>query len=250
MQQSDGLFANFILDWAGTPNLSGPTSYPGGEWWFARAMYALAEGADYAAEICVPAFQKGLERLVEPFADSRVQAIALLALLAARQTIDDGLQALCRKASGILASQVSDGLESRSWLWGEIQEGALAAASIALGDANLRRLAVGSAARRFADVPDVLRSCETLIPYDASTVAWLSHRLYEASGDGTWLYHLEAAISWFYGCNSAGVAIYDVHHGLVYDGISSGVVSSNSGAESNIEGWSALAEWSWLKCRR
>jgi len=211
-------------------------------------MHALAEGASCAAEICVPAFRKGLARLVEPFDDPRVQAIALLALLAARRTIDEGFETMCRIVSRRLAVHVSDGLESRSWLWGEIQEGALAAASIALGDADLRRVALRSAARRFANVPDVLLFGETLIPYDASTVAWSSRRLYEASGEETWLCHLEAAIRWFYGRNSAGVAVHDLDRGLVYDGISSGVVSLNSGAEANIEGCSTLLELSWLKC--
>jgi hypothetical protein len=44
MQLSDGRVANFILDARGTRNLSGVTSYPGGAWWTARALWARAVG--------------------------------------------------------------------------------------------------------------------------------------------------------------------------------------------------------------
>ena len=33
MQQDDGLFVNFIWDWDGRRNTTGPTSYPGGGFW-------------------------------------------------------------------------------------------------------------------------------------------------------------------------------------------------------------------------
>jgi len=45
---------------------------------------------------------------------------------------------------------------------------------------------------------------------------------------------------WFHGRNTAGQAVYDADKGLVFDGIDSGQVSKNSGAESNIEGALAL----------
>ena len=40
-QDQQGRFANFVLDWEGRPNLTGP-SLPGGAAWQARAMHALA----------------------------------------------------------------------------------------------------------------------------------------------------------------------------------------------------------------
>ena len=42
MQEPDGRFTNFIRDEAGTKNRHGRTSYPGGRWWTARALWALA----------------------------------------------------------------------------------------------------------------------------------------------------------------------------------------------------------------
>src|SRR2546428_1651860 len=42
MQEPDGRFINFIADAAGTKNRYGRTSYAGGRWWTARAMWALA----------------------------------------------------------------------------------------------------------------------------------------------------------------------------------------------------------------
>ena len=44
MQEPDGRFANFILDWGGEKNLTGPSSRPAGWAWQARAMHALACG--------------------------------------------------------------------------------------------------------------------------------------------------------------------------------------------------------------
>ena len=41
MQGEDGRFTNFIFDPAGTRNMDGQTSYPGGLWWTARALWAL-----------------------------------------------------------------------------------------------------------------------------------------------------------------------------------------------------------------
>src|SRR2546430_15181361 len=43
MQSEDGRFYNFIRDWDGTLNTDGPTSYPGGTFWQARAVRALAK---------------------------------------------------------------------------------------------------------------------------------------------------------------------------------------------------------------
>ena len=45
MQGDDGRFTNFMLDAAGTRNMNGQTSYPGGLWWTSRALWAL--GAAY-----------------------------------------------------------------------------------------------------------------------------------------------------------------------------------------------------------
>jgi hypothetical protein len=247
MQQPDGTFANFISDWHGTPNLRGPTSYPGGEWWFARAMHALAVGAHVAPDVCLPALAKGMERLAERFSDSRVQAIALLALLAARRAMWDVATTACLCAGRRLAGQVGDGLEVRTWLWGEIQEGALAKAAAALGDSALARTALGSAQGRFARADALLLSAETMTPYDAGAIAWSSRALYEISGDGRWLGNIAAAGRWLYGSNSANAPIYEEQLGLVRDGIDSRNVSPNSGAESNIEGQDALLNFSWWR---
>jgi hypothetical protein len=251
MQQSDGSIANFVLDWKGTPNLTGTTSYPGGEWWFVRGMRALAVGATEAPDICIPSFRRGLERLTQPFEDSRVQAIALLALLAARNSFGAEVDSACRAASHVLAEQMEAGrLNVHPWLWGEVQEGALASASLALGEPTLGEAALTSASRRLIDAANRLYSNVTVIPYDASSVAWSCRKLYELSADQVWLRNLVSAVSWFYGYNSASAAVYNRRLGLVYDGVCSGEVSKNSGAEANIEGAEALLESIWLEGMR
>jgi hypothetical protein len=248
MQQPNGSIVNFILDWHGTPNLTGRTSYSGGEWWFVRGMRALAVGTIEAPELCIPAFRRGLKHLTQPFDDPRVQAIAVLALLAARRSLGVEVDRACRTASQVLARQIESGeLKARAWLWGEIQEGVLASAALKLGDSILGKLALESAAKRFSDVEDKLNFGATIIPYDASSVAWSCRKLYQLSRDPVWLSTLATAVSWFDGHNSAGAAVYDRKRGLVYDGICDGVVSANSGAEANIEGAETLLESVWLK---
>src|SRR5207237_1408166 len=43
MQLADGRFVNFIVDWRGDRNDRGPTSFPGGSFWHARGVRALAK---------------------------------------------------------------------------------------------------------------------------------------------------------------------------------------------------------------
>src|SRR5947199_1152776 len=79
MQEPDGRFTNFIADDAGTKNRHGQTSYAGGRWWTARALWALATAwrvtgdADYLGH-----FLHG--RLV-PTRDLKVTALQALALM-------------------------------------------------------------------------------------------------------------------------------------------------------------------------
>jgi hypothetical protein len=47
---------------------------------------------------------------------------------------------------------------------------------------------------------------------------------------------------WFHGRNPASEPVYDATLGLVADGIDHGRISTNSGAESNIEGAIALLD--------
>ena len=71
MQEENGRFANFILDWDGSKNLTGPTSAPGGyvvdSTRHARAMHALACGASTFQHVaCASAFDRGLPWLCQP----------------------------------------------------------------------------------------------------------------------------------------------------------------------------------------
>jgi hypothetical protein len=256
MQEPDGRFANFILDWDGRKNLDGPSSRPGGWAWQARAMHALACGvATFGAAAWDRHFRFGLPWLDRPTPYLDVRAVCVLAALeywAANGAADLAERALVWAeeiadsrpidvSTGELRPILPDAPDRADvHLWGHLQEAALARAGRAFGRADLVRAARASVDVAF--VPRVERAFEAprTLPFDVSCAVLGLAAVAAATGEDSYAKYAECARDWFHGRNAAGQPVYDRRRGLVYDGIDEGRLSANSGAESNIEGALAL----------
>ena len=126
--------------------------------------------------------------------------------------------------------------------WGAQMSSALAAASAALGSAELLTPAIGDTA---GFTPLLLTSGGPdngwlPTPIDRSQIAYGVDARLQAllAVDRPGLRHLAAfTAAWYFGANRAGRPMYDAATGRTYDGISGdGVINSNSGAESTIHG--------------
>jgi hypothetical protein len=248
MQDADGLFANFVLDWEGQINGTGPTSFPGGEWWSARAMHALAVGfATFRTAALARAFRRGLVRLTNPLDDMYARAMASLAALVFWQaTGESEVRRLCLTWAREMAANARDGilLDTLSTRpvrsWGHVQEGTLALVGEVFDDRGL--ISVASRSTRLRLVPQA-RMCHLAArvePHDISSLLFSLHAVHRVVGSSDFAEAAERARLWFAGSNTAGTAVYDAADGLVFDGIDSGRVSRNSGAEANIEAALAL----------
>ena len=249
MQDADGRFCNFIVDWSGRRNDSGPTSYPGGAPWQARAVHALA----CAIDVFGPAEWEERFALAQrwidqptPFLD--VRAVHVLAMLDHWRTTGSAASAERAIAwSDEIAAHVDAGRllnaasETRSiHLWGHLQERALAETGCAFDRADLVACAGASAEALLLPAVDGAFAFTPALPFDvSSTVAGLS-AVARATGDERYAAAAVQARLWFLGRNVARQAVYDARGGRVFDGIDRGQVSRNSGAESNIEGALAL----------
>jgi len=82
MQQPDGRFVNFILNWKGKKNLTGPTSVPGGPNWNARALRALALAAVTSGDrVYRDAFDRAFEPVTREMHYADIRALHVLAAL-------------------------------------------------------------------------------------------------------------------------------------------------------------------------
>jgi hypothetical protein len=249
MQDGDGRWVNFIRDWEGTPNLDARTSVPGGDFWQARAMLALAKASRILDDPRIAvALRRGLPHIVQNPAPADVRSLHILAVLAMspgdhepelRHVLSSWCDELAEcSLGGVLMNSVMERGEPH--LWAHFEEAALADASTYLHRADL--LAV---ARRSADAlfPEVIRSGfdrPSIRPFDVATSIDAMTRLARASGDAFYAILAEESREWFHGRNTAGVPVFDQQRGRVADGIDHGRVNLNSGAESNIVGAQAL----------
>jgi hypothetical protein len=249
MQEPDGKWVNFILDWDGTKNTSGRTSLPGGEFWQARAMLALARTADIIDDDRIDqAITKGLPMLLEHPATPDVRSLHILTALALsngvhERVMRERLPAWCDE---LLACR--DDVIFKNWdmevgpphLWGHAQEGALASASTYLDRPDLLEDARLSAETLY---PDIIRGGfneASTLPYDVWTTVDAMDRLSLATGQSLYDERASLARAWFYGRNTANTPVYDRKIGRVHDGIDEARLNENSGAESNIVGAQAL----------
>jgi hypothetical protein len=248
MQDADGRFSNFILDWSGRRNRVGHTSYPGGPPWQARALHALACGlAAFGDDEWDERFSRALPWLDDAIPYLDVRAVCVLAVLEHWRARGDAASAeraiaWSREIAGYTSGR---GLLNAAGvqpihLWGHLQEAALADTGAALGQVDLVDCARASAEALLLPAVDSCFDFGQVLPFDVScTVAGLA-AVGRATTDQRYAAAAERGRQWFSGRNTAARPVYDARRGMVYDGIDSGQVSRNSGAESNIEGALAL----------
>ncbi len=248
MQDEDGRFCNFILDWSGRPNRVGATSRPGGAPWQARALHALAVGVMLVGGgEWDERFQRALRWIEDacPYLD--VRAVAVLAVLEhwrATGATDSADRAITwsreianhSSASGLLNAADVESIH----LWGHLQEAALAETGHALGQTDLVQCARASAEALLLPVVDASFDAEHVLPFEVSCVVAGLAAVARATANQRYATAASDARQWFDGRNTAARPVYDAERGMVFDGIDHGQVSQNSGAESNIEGALAL----------
>jgi hypothetical protein len=249
MQDEEGRFFNFILDWTGRRNRGGPTSYPGGPQWQARALHALACGvATFGVDEWEQRFRRALRWVDQPIPYLDVRAVAVLAVLEHWRATGHGDSARRALAwSSEIASHTgscgallnADGVQPIH-LWGHLQEAALANVGRALGRADLVDCATASAASLLLPAVEDGFDAAHVLPFDVSCAIAGLAAVARATGEARYAEAADRGRLWFRGRNTAGQPVYDVGRGLIYDGIDDGRVSRNSGAESNIEGALAL----------
>jgi len=257
MQLPDGRFANFVLDRDGRRNLDGVTSYPGGSWWTARALWALATAYRVLGE---PRWLRAYRRcpplsMASPPDHKVLGLLALGALELLDAPISNALaMALRRRVTG-WSEQIIAGSttyltdrpgQERVDLWGYHQLAAIARAARVLGrpdflpscvatvDALVVPVVEGGFYYAYPGVKD--HQCA----YCISPLVQGLAELFISTGDARYRALALAATRWFYGANDAGAVLYDPHTGRCSDGLHGSVASLNCGAESAIE--AGLAE--------
>jgi len=245
MQQDDGRFVNFVLDWNGLRNTAGITSRPdGASFWHARGARGMAKvWRTFGDEQARADYQRARSSFDERPVASDIRSVQLLAALDAGDPPAD----IARWCDDIAAQRSGDVLldahdATEPHLWGHIQEGVLALAGTAL-----KKPALIEIARRSADayvLPVIERGFDLPMvqPYGASSVAFAMGRLAEATGDARYARAARDARAWFDGRNPAGRPVYDREAGRVADGVDGVQLNPHSGAESNILGAQALID--------
>jgi hypothetical protein len=250
MQDVDGRWLNFILDWEGTPNRTGRTSIAGGHFWQARATLALTRAAPILNDRRIDlALRRGWPHILAAAeVPSDVRALHLRAALATTdgQHHSDLRQQLARWSEELLSCR-SGGVLMNSpdergapHLWGHIQEGVLAEVALRLGRADWLAIARTSAELVFVNAVRTGFDLPRVQPYDVASAVYTLSRLADATGDPTYGTLLNASRAWFDGRNPAGRPVYDRREGRVRDGVDHGSISTRSGAEANIVGAEAL----------
>ncbi len=251
MYQGDGLWLNFIQDWSGERNRAGLTSAPGINFWQARGLSATVTGATILGDersqvIAVEGFAAATAGT--PPAD--VRSLQLLALSRWLECSQVGTEpALMGQWADEIASQASGDTLMNSpdergvpHLWGHVQEAALAAAGAKLGRPDLTHAAEASARVLFTPAITSGFDFPRTQPYDVQTAVCVMDALAGATQKSEYVDLASLGRAWFSGRNPAGAPVYDRQTGRVADGIDHGVVSRNSGAESNIVGGLALLD--------
>lgn len=259
MQGPDGQFTNFVLDRTGRRNLSGATSYPGGDWWTARALWALASAYRVFGECDMLA---SIERTPLPIARSStdlkiVAILALAGLELLRSPAPDTLRTLWRQRVHAWCDTLI--AAAASWpyvpdiagtlpvaLWGYHQFHALAEAATFFDDASYLAVAERTVAGLVLPVLDggfYYRYPDDRAAQCAYCVSPLVQglaSLHRRTGNDEYRALALRAYAWFTGTNDAGAVMYDPATGRCLDGLTGTEVSPNCGAESSIE--AGLAE--------
>lgn len=251
MQLEDGRFVNFISDWSGKRNESGVTSFPGGNFWHARGVRALARATvTLGQERARAALERGLDHIrAARDVPADVRSIhVLMALELLRAGVFPELRAelsawcdeiaACRRG-GVLFDNPD---ETVPHLWGHQQEGVLAEAGEFLGRDDLMAVARQSALTYLAPQIDSGFDEPIVQPYGVASAVYSIERLRRATDDPRFDELWRMARGWFDGRNPARRAVYDREEGRIYDGIDAGGLNVHSGAESNVVGGQALLD--------
>jgi len=249
MQLPDGRFVNFIAGWDGRRNDRGLTSFPGGGFWHARGVRALAKawlalGDERARE----GLARGLP-LIRTARDVPPDVRSIHVLMAAEllrsgqfAELADDLTRWCEEIAALRHGDVllDNPDEDGPHLWGHLQEGVLAEAGRLLDRPDLIDVARRSALAYLAPLIESGFALPTVQPYGVASAAYSVERLASVTGDRVFRDLARKARAWFAGRNTAGRPVYDSSAGRVHDGIDEGVVNPHSGAESNVVGAQAL----------
>ncbi len=250
MQDDDGRWVNFIVDWDGTANRDARTSVAGGAFWQARALLALARASRVLDDARIgPALRRGLPHIAEPGFPPDVRVLHIMTALALPDAGDGGVGGLlagwcdevaaCRIGDMLMNSPLERG---HPHLWGHLQEAVLADAGARLGRDDLVDAARRSAELVFTTIVEAGFEMPRTQPYDVASSVRVLSRIAEVTGDSRYGALAAAARGWFDGRNPAGRPVYDRVAGRVADGVDGRQVSAQSGAESNVVGAQALLD--------
>lgn len=248
MQQPDGSFCNFVLDWQGSPNRTGLTSVAGTPSpWTLRALHGLAFAAAALDDAeCREAFRAGCRWLAAPTPHMDLRAVAVLAALAAEPlALADSLPLLDAWCDEIAATHngavlLNHAAEPVPHLWGHLQEAALATAGRTRSVPAWVAAARDSADALLAPAASHRLPTGNAVAFDVSCVALGLDAVARVTADPAYGRTADLARAWFWGRNAAHQPVYNTARGLVHDGIDHGALNAGSGAESNIEGALAL----------
>lgn len=245
MQEPDGRFINFIADTRGTKNLRGQTSYTGGKWWTARAMWALAMAWRVTGDERY--LRLFLHSRLAPSSDMKIKAVHALALMELYQRRPD--DALCKRVCALCDAIVTSGpgffrdriARAEVSVWGYHQLPAVARAGRLFARLDYLAACIDTVSN-FVE-PVVAGGFYHVYPrvqdhqcaYDVSSLAQGLEELYGATGRDRYRELALDCAAWLDGANAAGTAVYDPDTGRCSDGITSGRASINCGAESSIE---------------
>jgi hypothetical protein len=245
MHEPDGRFTNFILDDAGHKNRRGRTSYPGGQWWTARAHWALASGWRVTGDRrYLHALQQGRLAGTANLKVTAVQALALMELYRS-QPSDELCYRICALCDRIIAAgsgyfrDRKDRDEVMPWGYHQLQAVARAGRLfsridyLAACEQTVTRVIVPLIAARFEEVAPWEHAPRCA--YDISSLVLGLEELYRATHRRIYRTQALTCADWLYGHNPSGEALYNPHTGCCFDGLNGNTISLHCGAESAIE---------------
>jgi hypothetical protein len=260
MQLGDGRVTNFIVNRQGQRNLTGATSFAGGAWWTARALWA------WAVAYRVFGSRRALEALLRcpipaPETPGELKTRAVLALAGVnilRSPAPRELRERWRRYVRYWCDAMVYAARERPYvpdlpgddtvqLWGYHQLHALAEAGAELRDPAYLDTAEQTVAGLVAPVlagnfyyaypTERAHQCAYCVAPLAQGLA----ALYRATGQARYRALALQTCAWFDGANDAGAVMYDPVTGRCLDGLDGARVSRHCGAESAIEaGFAAL----------
>ena len=270
MQDSDGDFYNFVFE-DGSINRNGPTSRKGGNWWAARALWALAKGARVSQSLdpefsmrLADAAQRCFREIISFEQDGLIQGytdLSSVVLLGAAELYpmsnDALLGGFIKRCAAALKSKVIQDKESifiglvdesspseprYFWHgWGSRQLEAMAVVGEILEDDSLIEISAESFKRNSILLINAgplysISGYLQLFPqiaYAAESAISTGFSLYQLTGDEDIATITALLGSWFLGVNKLSQSMTG-ENGEGFDGLEFSHVNRNAGAESTI----------------